>query len=131
MYGYAVRDVYRPHLTTEFLHRALITPAKGFQVDHINGDKLDNRRKNLRVVTLKQNVMNRPVERDTESGYKGVSRANKGGSTWRARIYAEDKRIHLGTFKTKEEAALSYNDAAIRYFGEYAWLNKVDESEAI
>lgn len=124
-YGYAVRNITKPYVTTEFLHRMLLLPKEGYQVDHINGDKLDNRRSNLRIVTPQQNIMNRPVESGTESGYKGVTRENKDGNTWRARIYVKGKRIHLGTFGTKEEAAQCYNEAAIMHFGEFAWLNEI------
>ena len=124
-YGYAIRDVFNPHHTTRFLHQDLVQTKEGMQLDHINGDKLDNRRDNLREVTPQQNMMNKPVEKGTVSGYKGVTRSNKGGKTWRARIFVEGERIHLGCFKTKEEAAIAYNVAASKYFGEYAWLNKI------
>ena len=84
-------------------------------LDHINGDRSDNRLCNLREATYSQNAQNRKLANNNTSGYKGVSfKSNK----WVA-------GINLGAFNTKEEAALAYNEAATKLFGEYAKLNEV------
>lgn len=90
--------------TTRYLHRILmLSPPKGMDVDHINGDALDNRRENLRVVTHQKNCVNRHrLHANNKSGYNGVFWDAKAGS-WRAYI-DRGKRIYLGRHKTKEEA---------------------------
>jgi hypothetical protein len=107
-----------------FLHHLIIGKHKGKVVDHINGDKLDNRKQNLRIITQQQNLMNRRMNAKNESGYKGV-RINHDIS-WSARICKNRHIKVLGYFPTKEEAARAYNKAAIELFGEYAYLNEVD-----
>jgi len=93
-------------------------------VDHINGDNLDNRKKNLRLCTYAENNRNRkPLENKT-SKYKGVGlNKNYKIKTWQARIVKNSKRYSLGYFKNEKEAALAYNQAAKKYFGEFAYLN--------
>ena len=99
------------------MHRAIMRPPDGMQVDHINGDGLDNRRINLRVCTNQQNSFNSAKR---GKGYKGVySHCGK----WQARIYKNLKQTHLGTYNTPEEAARAYDRGALKMFGEYAWLN--------
>lgn len=92
--------------------------TKGFEIDHINHDKLDNRRKNLRVVTKAQNLSN-SIPRSS-SGYKGVSKC---GSRWRAYYKPNKRQIHIGCYDTKEEAARAYDKVALETWGEYAYLN--------
>ena len=104
------------------LHRYLMNPPKGMQVDHVNGDRLNNQTFNLRVCTQSQNCTNRKASKIPNSGYRGVE---KHGDRWRSRIKINQKHIHLGVFDTKEEAALAYNKAAMAYFGEYARLNNL------
>lgn len=106
------------------LERMLGRPIReGMECDHINGDKLDNRRRNLREVTHRQNHQNRPPGRGCASRYKGVSPSAAPGR-WRARISPHGKEIHLGSFGSEEEAALAYDRAAIDHYGEHAWLNR-------
>lgn len=107
-----------------FLHRLLLNAPKGVQVDHINGNALDNRRSNLRLATLQQNCFNRPKRSDGKySKYKGV-----GMPPWSARIKVIGKTILLGTYKTEEDAALAYNEAATKYFGEFARPNIIQNT---
>lgn len=87
--------------------------------DHINGNTLDNRRSNLRVVTRTQNNQNVTIRKHNKSGYKGVSLEKKTGR-WVAVIQANNKRIHLGTFDTPEEAYAAYCEAAKKYHGKFA-----------
>jgi hypothetical protein len=110
--------------TTTYLSRVIMNAPKGKQVDHINHDTLDNRKCNLRVCTREQNNANQNISKNNTSGYKGVCwhiRLNK----WQAKIGVNMKRITLGSFNTKEEAALAYNKGAKKYFGEFACLNKL------
>lgn len=93
---------------------------KGFQVDHINHDKLDNRKSNLRIVTQQQNLMNRKVFKNNKTGFKGVSVY---GEKYRASIRKNGKREYLGFFKNPIDAAKAYDKRAIELFGEYAVLN--------
>ena len=104
------------------MHRFIMKPKSNEYVDHINGDKLDNRKENLRICTKKENQRNQKVRKDNTSGYKGV--ALMAGKYWRAYITSGGSRQkHLGNFKTKEEAARAYDEKAKEYFGEFARLN--------
>lgn len=104
--GYAVRSVYRPSIkrnTPYGMHRAVLGLAFGDPLcaDHINGDKLDNRRANLRAVTQRQNQQNRQgAKAGNQSGFRGVC-FNKRKGNWRAYVGAE----YLGSFPTPEQAA--------------------------
>jgi len=103
---------------TLFLHRLLMKPSKGFVVDHINGDGLDNRRSNLRVVTVAQNNLNSRVRSDSTTGIKGAYYDKRKGSYY-SHIKRGDKRIYLGTFSTAEEAADAYAKASRELHGEF------------
>ncbi len=94
------------------------------QVDHRNQNKLDNRRKNLRPATQSQNQANRGPTAANTSGFKGVFWYERYGR-WYARIRVNKQHIFLGYFKRKNDAARAYNAAAKKYFGEFAFLNKV------
>ena len=109
---------------TESLHRFLLMPNKGQEVDHINGDTLDNRRCNLRVCTHAENTHNsRKPKTGLTSKYKGVDWYNP-GKKFRARIHVyRVKRKSLGYFKDEIKAALAYDAAALKYYGEFARLN--------
>lgn len=100
---------------------------KGELVDHKNGNRLDNTRGNLRVVDRFQNAWNSCVRSHSLSQLKGVRLHVKG--RWQARITFNKKEIGLGYFDTPEEAAIAYNNAALKYFGEYARLNNIPSSE--
>lgn len=108
---------------TVWLHRIIALCPKGKEVDHVNNNPLDNRRINLRVCTQAQNLQNRGKRRVGTAKYKGAY-WNKLMRKWHAQIY-HGKKIHLGFFDNPEEAALAYNDAAIKYHGEFANLNNV------
>lgn len=108
-----------------YLHRYITKAPDGIQVDHINGDRLDNRSKNLRVCTNKQNNRNKGPQKGK---YKGVH-WSKTSKRWVAQITKNYKVRHLGCFMTAEAAALAYNEAAKELHGEYAYLNKIDEGQ--
>lgn len=101
-------------------HRMILGLPEGNTqiVDHVNRNPLDNRRANLRICTRSQNCMNR--KSTPRSGFKGVV---QNGSGWAAHIKMNRKVHHLGTYRTKEEAARAYDSAAKRMFGEFAVLN--------
>ena len=94
----------------------------GKQVDHINGNRLDNRRENLRIVTNQQNQMNKQSRVNTSSIYKGVA-WYKPTKKWCSRIGINGILYHLGLYDTQEQAAFMYNKIAHEFFGEYAQLN--------
>lgn len=104
------------------MHRLIMNAPRDMEVDHINGDTLDNRRKNLRLATVKQNRMNRSKHKITSSQYKGVS-WEKRSSKWRARIKLNRKFIYLGIFASEIDAANAYDKAAHIYHGEFARAN--------
>jgi len=101
------------------MHRLIMGCPSGSQVDHINHDKRDNRKSNLRVCSAAQNQHNRLNYKSNLSGLKGVG-WHKATQSWRARIQVEGVQIHLGTFKKKEAAYEAYKNAAKRLHGEFA-----------
>lgn len=110
--------------------RLVMDAPDGMEVDHINGDTLDNRKRNLRIVTREENNMNRHKRHNCSSKYKGVSLDDKSTNktkVWKAYIGGKSTggRVTIGRFSTEDEAALAYNKAAARLFGEFAKLNEV------
>ena len=135
------------------VHRVVVDPPKGMVVDHANGDRLDNRKENLRVCTIAQNSQNKKLRRDSKSGYKGVyevrvyrrkyTSKKTGKVTWyvsnlkkpfRAYIsdpetvYPKKRHIRLGYYATAEEAARAYDKKAKEMYGEFAYLNFPEET---
>src|SRR5262249_10837113 len=100
------------------LHQLLMPSPPGMVTDHIDRNGLNCRRSNLRLATALQNSHNR--EQRGVSGFKGVA---SHGARWRARITVNGQRLHLGAWDNPTDAALAYDAAAARYFGEYAYLN--------
>lgn len=90
-------------------------------VDHRNGDRLDNQRRNLRLCTKAENARNRKINRNNTTGYKGVQIVPKRNSPniYRAMIKAKGKLYNLGDYPTKEEAANAYKEAATRLHGDF------------
>jgi hypothetical protein len=91
------------------------------QIDHINGDKTDNRISNLREATPSQNKANTSPQRNG-SGVKGVSWSVK-DQRWHARIQVDGKRVFLGGFASQQEAADAYAAAARLHQGEFAHVS--------
>lgn len=118
--GYARRNVkVNGKSVSYFMHR-IITNAPGkMEVDHIDGNTLNNQRKNLRVCTTSQNQANRPKSKNNTSGYKGVS-WHKKNKKWFAQVNKNGKRVFGKYFESAEEAAEAYKKAAIEHFGEFA-----------
>jgi hypothetical protein len=89
------------------------------QIDHINGDRKDNRIENLRQCSMSQNQWNEKLSINNASGYKGV-RFHKASNKYGAQIGHNNKQIHLGLYTTPEEAHAAYCAKAAELFGEYA-----------
>lgn len=102
----------------DLLHRRIAQPSKGECVDHINGDKLDNRRSNLRLCDESQNAANRHAVL-SKSGLKGVC-WEKQTRKWRATITVHYKQISLGRYHKLDDAKQAYNKASVKYFGKFA-----------
>jgi hypothetical protein len=117
--GYACTDLNKKRI---YMHRLIMNPKKGYVIDHINHDKLDNRKCNLRTCTQSQNMMNSRVQKKTASIYKGVSFCK---GKWMSRIVLNKKTIYLGVFDIELEAAEAYNAKANYLFEQYAHLNKI------
>lgn len=95
----------------KYMHRVLCEPEKGFVVDHINGNGLDNRRTNLRVVPLSVNRLSAKVSKNNTTGFKGVvfeKRTGKWVSRVTRRIDGKRKSFHLGTFNSPHDAHDAY-----------------------
>ena len=107
---------------TLLMHRLIMDAKAGQQIDHINGDPLDNRRENLRFCTASQNKANTKRHSDCTSGYKGVT-WQKSVDKWQAQIQVNGKKKYLGCFGTADDAAKAYDQAAIEHFGEFARPN--------
>lgn len=121
--GYAVRATQRNGDHKRFyMHRIIANAMPDEQVDHINGNRLDNRQSNLRICSHHQNNMNRNIGRANTSGYKGVV-WHKRAQKWMAQSKSNGQRAYLGLFETKEEAAAAYNVFAREHFGAFAKIN--------
>lgn len=92
------------HTSGKYLHRLIMPARAGYVVDHINRNKLDNRRENLRYATVSENRHNSKLNVNNTSGVKGVSRTKK-GAPWAAEVMVNRKRFYLGAYSTIEEAA--------------------------
>jgi hypothetical protein len=129
---YAQTSVRHPdgRKTSVLLHRWLMEARQGEVVDHVNGNTLDCRRKNLRLATSRGNSTNVTSSKNQKlGGYKGVS-WNKNAGKWEAGICAGEikangkrRRIYLGLFENEKDSARAYDAAAREYYGEFAALN--------
>lgn len=111
--GYVVNDKVGK------LHRFLMNPGEDLVIDHINRNRLDNRRDNLRICTQQENLFNKSIQCNNTSGIQGVS-WDKNRNKWLVHITVNRKQIHLGYFNTIEEAAEARRQAEIEYYGEFA-----------
>jgi hypothetical protein len=116
--GYAVHKGE----TSILMHRYIIGSKNEQEVDHINQDKLDNRRENLRICTHSENLSNRKKFNGSLTKYKGIYRR---GDKFCAKIQKNNKVTHLGTFNTEEEAAKAYNIASESIYGKFSSPNKL------
>ena len=139
--GYAQRRIIKPDgsKSTILMHRQImeLTFGDSDYVDHINGNRLDNQKSNLRLCTHTQNLHNSKISKRNKSGAKGVFHQHIEYETkkkgivckdyWRASIMVNRKNIFLGTFPYNPngfaQAKKAYNDAAKKYYGQFAYLN--------
>lgn len=123
------RGYAKARINTKYvlMHRWIMGAKDGEQLDHINHDKTDNQRENLRFCTSSQNHANRGAAICNTSGYKGVA-WKKDKKKFRARIEVNYKNIHLGYFDDPADAARSYDKSAKEHFGDFAKLNFPEES---
>jgi len=103
---------------SDFLHRVIMNAPKGMEVDHKNGNTLDNRKCNLRICTSSQNSMNKHTQKNNTTGYKGVSYIKR-RRVFETRIKAGKQKIWLGYYKTAQEAYAVYCEAVKKYHGEF------------
>lgn len=124
--GYAIRTVWngKEKQTRLRMHRVIMKTPDGMDTDHLNGNRIDNRKENLRICTRSQNLRNSQKRSDNKSGYKGVAFHNFSG-LFHAYIRVNKRQISLGYYKFPDDAAKAYNEAAKKYFGEFAKLNEV------
>jgi hypothetical protein len=116
-----------PKLDQRSMHRLITKAPKGKEVDHRDGDGLNNQRHNLRVCTTRQNSANKPGIARRTTLYKGVHRK---GNRYRARIKVNGRDVFGGSYRTQEEAARARDQLAIQHFGEFAWLNFPEAASA-
>jgi len=108
----------------EMMHRLILglQPGDKREIDHRDGNGINNQRNNLRICTHKQNGRSRRKQAVGTSKYKGVS-WNYREHRWRSDIRVNGKLIYLGCFSSEKTAAKAYNKAALKHFGEFALLN--------
>lgn len=125
--GYAIREIWNGGNRVRVrMHREILGVPDGMDTDHIDRNRLNNQRENLRTCNRSQNLANKPKREDNKSGYKGVS-WSKQNKKWTAQISKNRKIICIGHFDDIQKAAIAYNEAAKKYFGEFAFLNKIKE----
>lgn len=109
--------------STVTISRHLTSAPPGAHVDHINGETLDNRSANLRVVSPRQNRLNSGKHKPLTSRFKGVY-WSKTANKWHVQLRVNGKTVHIGFFASEEEAARRYDSEAIRRYGEFARTNQ-------
>jgi len=134
---YARANIYNENgkRVTKYLHQFLLDVQEGQEIDHVNHNGLDNQKENLRICTHEQNMGNYKTEGNfggkvRTSVYKGVSWHKKVGK-WAAQINTQGTRKHLGYFDNEDDAAKTYNKAADEKYGEFAYLNKIVQTEVL
>lgn len=113
------------------MHREIMNAPPGVMVDHIDGNSLNNTRANLRLCTLTENSWNQGLSTRNTSSFKGVSQMKGRRKCWCTSITVNGKRVWLGAFYSKEDAARAYNRAAIELYGPFARLNKVRDAAGL
>lgn len=117
-YGYA-RHHSREAI---WMHRLILNAPANKQVDHINGNRLDNRKENLRLCSNRLNTANQGIKSNNTSGYKGVT-WDKRKKKWMAQYTLDYKHYFIGYFDNLIEAAKAYDSKALEVWGEYARVN--------
>lgn len=121
---YAMTDGDDNH--TLLMHRFIMDAPKGMDVDHIDGNRLNNQRSNLRIVTRRENCRNRNqvlADKKNKWGFHGVCRPNGNGRLYYGRLAIDGRQIYTKGYETPIEAARAWDDLAIRHYGRAAKLN--------
>lgn len=122
--GYLITHISGKSIRLHVLAWIYMTGIKPKYIDHVNGNKSDNRFSNLRECTASQNMHNSGIKPDNKSGYKGV-RWNKQVGKWQAVVKKDYKSHHAGLFNDAKEAAKAYDKKAIELHGEFAKTNEM------
>jgi hypothetical protein len=121
-YGYAKRPG-TGKTALDRMHRVIMKARDGVDVDHVDGNGINNQKSNLRICTKHQNRFNTKIPSANTSGFKGVG-FHKKARKWRARVKLNGKENHIGLFVDKIEAAKAYDELATKLFGKFARTNK-------
>ena len=117
--GYAITGNTEGKPPRRIMHRVILNAPDDMEVDHINNDKLDNRRRNLRICSHKQNIWNNSTRSDNKSGFRGVG-WYKPYKKWRVRITYNGKEYHLGYYNELSDAVSAYSKKAEELYKEFA-----------
>ena len=121
--GYAGRKIgNRKNRKPLYLHRYILKAPKGTVVDHLNGNKLDNQKSNIRICTQSHNLQNKKITKNSTSKYRGVSWSEY-HKKWHSRICFKQKKTHVGYFDNEKIAAAEYDRVALKIYGENAYFN--------
>lgn len=121
--GYLLTSDPANRQTGIYMHRLIMNAPQEMQIDHIDGNKLDNRKSNLRICTKRQNLCNADSQKARRKGkYKGCYLLKSG--RYRSTIKTNGKAVYLGEYDTEENAAQAYNFAAFEYHKEFAFYNR-------
>ena len=121
--GYVcVSQKHNGKVKTLYLHHLILPKKQGYDVDHVDGNSLNNTRKNLRYATRQQNCFNARKNRKATSIYKGVY-FHKGYNKYYSRIRIEGQKVHLGSYSDEKDAALAYDEMALKHRGTFARTN--------
>ena len=108
------------------MHRIILNAPKGVEVDHRDGNSLNNQRSNLRLCTHGENQRNQGLHHNNTTGFKGVRLDRRAiQNPYNARIQINNKEIHIGCYKTAEKAARAYDTTALKYHGDYRVTNEM------
>lgn len=132
--GYAKRTYrVKGRRYSQQMHREILRCPYGdvsIEVDHIDGNGLNNQKSNLRLATKSQNQFNRPAPRNNTSGYKGVQYV-RAARKWRAQITVNGHTVHIGLFNHKEDAAYAYDSFARKHANTFAVTNFETRKEVV